>query len=472
MRIQFIYTNRNKFPFPIAPIGILTLAAIVENQGHTVKVTDLMFSQNPKMDIERDIIHFKPQLIAISFRNYNNHDPLNFESYIDELNDYVDSIRKLTNAIIIIGGPGFTRLPTEIFQQVEVDFGLAGESEESFPQFVEKLEQGDSVNDIAGIVMRIGGEVHSKPCNYIYDLNKYPFQNVGLIDYQKYIDNGGYVGIETKRGCPNSCIYCDDSLIAGKAVRLKNPLRVIQEMKYIIENYGFRDFYFADSLFSLPTNHFEEICREIINSGLKIRFEIEATPQGINLENAFLLKKAGCIGVFLTIDTASPKILKTLKKSFTQQDIMNACKAFSSAKLPYALCVNVGGHGETLETYHETISFLKTLPASSAIFFGLGFKIEKNTELDRIAIQEKIIEKNVDYIRGGIYFAEGFEPGFSKIINEECLKNPGWVKLNLMDTGMTKESVDVLSFSKGRKKIKPAWLRTKELAMIKDILSG
>ncbi|MCP4265031.1 MAG: radical SAM protein [Candidatus Brocadiaceae bacterium] len=472
MRVQFIYTNQNQFPFPIAPLGILTLAAIIEKQGHSVAVTDLMFSKTPELDIENDIKDYSPDLVALSIRNYNNQDAINFESYIDKIRGFVDKIRKLTDAKVVCGGPGFTRMPEEIFQQTGVDFGLAGEAEESFPLLVAKLDQGKSVNDIPGIVMYVNEELHHNPSIPIHDLDVYPFQNVGLIDYQKYLDDGGYVGIETKRGCPNVCIYCDDSLVAGKSVRMKKPERVVDEIECIQNNYDLKDFYFADSLFTLPTNHFEAICRDICNRGIDIRFEAEATPKGINDQNARLLKEAGCIGIFFTIDTGSNKMLESLRKSFTKQEIVNAAHAFSHAKLPYAVCVNLGGPGETMETFQETISLLKTLPDYTAVFFGLGFKIERDTALDRIAQKEGVIDKDIDYIRKGIYFEKNFDRSFLNTIKDVCLENPGWIELHPLENDESDVMLEVLRNSRKRSRIKPGWLKVKELSLLRDVFSG
>lgn len=462
MRILFIYPNRDRFPFPIAPIGILTLSSIVKERGHEAAVTDLMFSEDPKSDIEKDISRFRPDVVAISIRNYNNQNPLRFVSYIDEIKSYVDCIRMATKATVVCGGAGFTRLPKEILLEVGADYGISGEAEESFPLFLEQLALGVDMMNVPGIVANRGGVVFQKTWLPVRELDQYPFQDIGQIDYKKYLDNGGYVGIETKRGCPNACIYCDDSLIYGKKVRTKRPERVVDEMEFIINRYSYRDFYFADSIFTLPTSHFVEICGEIIERKININFEAETTPVGMTDRNVKLLKKAGCAGVFFGIDSGSARMLKALGKSFNTKDILVSAELFSSQKLPYAVCINFGGPGETVETFNETILLLKGLPDCSAVFFNIGFKIEMGTPLEEIALREGAIPKGIDYARDGLYFAKGFDSGFIKEINALCVENPGWVPLHPEESDLIGGTLEILK--KIRKPdAKPAWLKSKSL---------
>ncbi len=472
MRILFIYPNQDKFPFPIAPIGILILSAIIRDKGHKVAVTDLMFSNDPKTAIKNDIDSFKPDVIAISIRNYNNQNPLNFVCYIDCIREYVDFIRLICKATIICGGAGFTRLPEQIFKETGVDYGLCGEAEESFPVLIEHLATDNKeMTKIPGIVLRKEDKVVRTPWIPVNNLNNYPFQDVSLIDYEEYIRNGGYVAVETKRGCPNSCIYCDDSLIYGKTVRVKSPLRVVDEIAHITNNFGYRDFYFADSLFTLPPEHFYMICKEILKRDLKIRFEIEAVPIGITQENVKLLKQAGCIGVFFGIDSGSPKILAALQKNFTVQDIKRVASIFSRAGLPYAVCINFGGPGETMKTFDETISLLKSLPDYSAVFMNIGFKIEKGTLLAQLALKEGVINKNTDLARNGSYFAPGFDASFAKKINELCSENPGWIPIYPKTVDQADDTFEGFRKLGKRKKTKPAWIKSKELFYLLKILN-
>lgn len=469
MKVLFLYPNRNPFPFPIAPIGILTLAGILKEQGHQVEVIDLMFSESPEADIKGTIGAFAPDLVGISIRNYNNQDPINFDSYVEQIAGYVRLIRTQTAAAVVCGGAGFTRLPKEILAAIGADYGIAGEAEESFPLFLRKLTDGEGVESVPGIVYRDGTRIFQTAWLPLQDLNRYPFQDFGLIDYRRYLDQGGYVAIETKRGCPNECVYCDDSLIYGRSVRLKKPERVVDEIEHVLTTYGFRDFYFADSLFTLPTSHFQSICREIIRRDLRIRFETEATPAGISKENALLLKKAGCIGIFFTIDTGSPAMLRSLRKSFEIKDIYRAAEAFSSARLPYAVCINLGGPGETRQTFSETIQLLKNLPDYSAVFFGLGFKVEKGTGLDKMAKEIIMLNEDSDYIDRGLYFAEGFGPSFLTEINNICRENPGWVELH--PEMLTGSDILMQPATKKKKPTKPGWLNVKRLSAFMQALA-
>ena len=83
MRILLIATNRHKqlnsrMNAQPLPIGLAYIAGYLDPTRHTVKMLDLMFSDDHYLDeAERTARAFEPELVGISIRNLSNH------SYLD-----------------------------------------------------------------------------------------------------------------------------------------------------------------------------------------------------------------------------------------------------------------------------------------------------------------------------------------------------------------------------------------------------
>ena len=408
MRILFIAPNQQTIVHPVPPLGVMYLTSICRSRGHTVQAVDMMFQKNPLDAIERAIRAFEPQLVGISIRNL---DALISKSRCEmpSLKRCVERVRALTSVPLILGGPAFSIFPEETMAELEADYGIAGEADESLPLFLDRLSRNEDLADIPGLCDRRRQPLRANPLQLVQDLDRIPHQALDVIEHGKYRRYRGNMGVFTRRGCPLSCSYCPEPRVHGHAARLRSPKRVVDEIEYIIDQTGSRWFDLADSLFNLPREHALRVCQEIVDRKVRIKFEVELNPLGQDEESVKLLKAAGCIGVDLTADSGSERMLESLNKGFTSQMVMDVARLYQKHRIPYTVGFLLGGPGESLQTLNETLDFAGRLPGVSSSYFAVGIRVYPGTALETVCGRENL-SAPTSWLPPYFYVSGGFDP--------------------------------------------------------------
>ena len=100
MRILLISANRERMPYPVAPLGLAYIARALAQAGHDVQVTDLCFSADIAVDLKQALAAFTPDLVGISLRNLDNLTYPTSVSYLPDLDETVAIVRQHTAAPI------------------------------------------------------------------------------------------------------------------------------------------------------------------------------------------------------------------------------------------------------------------------------------------------------------------------------------------------------------------------------------
>ena len=136
-------------------------------------------------------------------------------------------------------------MPFEILEFLGGDYGVVGEGEEALPLLLEALERGEPTA-LPGVVTR-GSKSFMPP----RPLQRIGTPERGLFLHERYNREGGMANIQTKRGCPFSCIYCTYPLLEGNLVRPRPLPEIVSEIGKLIEE-GIDYLYFVDDIFNYP----------------------------------------------------------------------------------------------------------------------------------------------------------------------------------------------------------------------------
>ncbi len=382
--IIFISANQLKVPYPVYPLGISYLASHLKKHLPRFNIHMFDYNMGGHKELASLIRSTQPQYIGISFRNV---DDVNFyakESYIHHYKSIIDEIRNLSKCRIIVGGPGFSIFPEEMFEFLCPDFGLYGEGESALCELIEALEENKDYYSIPRLIYKKEGKTCVNPkdnrsCSPMLNMNP------DWIDY--YWKSSGMLNIQTKRGCPFHCIYCTYPIIDGTSVRTLDPEMVVENLKKFYLEKGIDYFFFTDSIFNIKNTYNYKLAEAIIKSRLKIKwgayFNFTSLPEDLLV----LLKQAGLSHIEFGTDSLCDVTLRTYRKPFSFEDILKTSDICNKLDIDYAHFLILGGYGETMETLTETFENSKKF--GKTVFFPfVGMRIYPNTELYSIAIAE------------------------------------------------------------------------------------
>lgn len=383
MRVLLISANTVVEPYPVYPLGLDYVAGAISDRN-TVSVLDL--NQLPDgMDLSAAITEFGPDAVGVSLRNVDNTDALAPQAYIDSYRNLIHSIRQITAAPIILGGSGFTIFPNEFMQLLEADYGICGEGER-LAALLEAIEHGQDPTRLPGVWMPLGGNDRPEP--WTGPVSRGFDAHTGYIGF--YLDNGGMLNLQTKRGCPFRCIYCSYPSIEGRKMRLFPPEQVAQTAKSL-EQAGARYLFIADSAFNADPEHSVQVARAFQKHGLSIPWGGFFAPMSPSADYYTILADSGLKHVEFGTESLADEVLKSYRKPFSVSDVFQAHQAALDTGVHVAHYFLFGGPGETQQSLDVSFSNIDKLERT-VLFIFCGMRIYPQTALYEIAVQQGQIE--------------------------------------------------------------------------------
>lgn len=434
MNVLIIATNRSSFPAPVVPIGACMVAEAADRAGHTVRVLDLMFASDPLRAIELALRQASCDIIGLSVRNIDNNDMREPAFYIADLLPFVDAIRGLTRAPIILGGASLMIMPEEILRATGVSCAVLGDGEVVFPLVLEKFSNGEPLGNLAGIAYVENGvfrKNHSASTGFSDEFT--------TPRYHRWIDAGLYrsrlatVPLQTKLGCQFQCSYCTYRKIEGSTYRLSDPQHVAKAAARLASS-GLRDIEFVDSVFNAPYDHAMAVCEALARVRLPARFQsMDVNPLFIDDELLSVMEDAGFAGIGMTVESASDQVLQGLRKGFTSRHVHAAAETVRRRRLPCLWIFMLGGPGETEETVKETLRFAEVqIRQQDAAFFAIGIRIYPGTELETIARKQGVLSASTAEMLSPVFYVS---PYVDRVWIEQQVKVSLKRNLNFMSAG-------------------------------------
>jgi anaerobic magnesium-protoporphyrin IX monomethyl ester cyclase len=320
--------------------------------------------------------------------------------------DLVDIIKdKNPKARIVLGGHHFTYTAEEtLSSNLDVDIVVRGEGEKTFLELIEHYDgKCQNMHVIRGISFREGDRIFSNPSReYISNLD-----DVSILDdaYQDVCDTGGIYSetfnlsnfheeeapakhIHVGRGCPGRCVFC---LYHKWKYRTRTVDSVVEEIKRNIDMYGYKRFHLDDPHLLKRTSFIDELCSRIEKEKLDIEWYAE-TRADIDPGILTTMRKAGLVSIDLGLESASPKVLKAIKKEIRTEQVtavLRKCKNLGIRTLVFSM---LSLPDEMDDDAEMTVRFLEEHRNFITTFqMARVTRIYPGTELEVMARQRLII---------------------------------------------------------------------------------
>lgn len=383
------------------PLGIMYVAAALEQAGHKVKIFDFLISKNTVLqkvddlvirhgDKDKNFINFlrreKPGIVGISSP---------FTVQIPETVRISQLVKSVYPSILImVGGPHFSVAGLDFLKDnPQIDIAVSGEGEITAREVLHSLEKGFDLKNVPGIIFRNKDNqiITTKTRNPISSnqLNSLPLPAYHLIDMPVYFSlleqgfaarvrkDSRSASIITSRGCPYNCVFCSIHLHMGRLWRCYSSKSVLNHIDFLVKNYQIKHISFEDDNLIMNRQRFDRILDGLIKKNYGITWD---APNGVRAESLndenFVkkMKKSGCVELIMGAESGVQEVLdKIIKKNLQLSHVINGAKVCKKVGIPLKAFFVIGFPGESKKNMKETVKFSLMLRRKYKVKSGVMF---------------------------------------------------------------------------------------------------
>ncbi len=316
MKVVLIRPN-SRLRATTLPLGMGYVGQAAREAGHEVSLIDARLRRLSPEAAAKEAAELRPDVMGISAIHFEKRGAV----------DLARALRKTAgDAPILLGGPLVSTSGEDLARDGTVDGAIIGEGETALLSYLEALGAGD-LESVPSLIFKRGGDIRkNERADFIADVDRL-VPAWDLIDPTRYWSLFGRntqnllrrsqrsATIFTSRGCPFGCIYCHN--VFGKGFRARSPEAVMEEIERLVKDFGVRELEIVDDAFNVKLDRAKEIARSIIRSGLglHISFSNGLRADRMDEELIDLLKRAGTYRINYAVETASPRLQKSIHKN-------------------------------------------------------------------------------------------------------------------------------------------------------------
>jgi anaerobic magnesium-protoporphyrin IX monomethyl ester cyclase len=349
---------------PFIPLSLGYLGAVSEKNGHEVNVIDCQAERLEPEDFRKRISQTGADVVGITSTTLTYKSALRIASVTKEV---------LPECTAVLGGCHASFWDENALRECpSLDIIVRREGEVTFIDLLEKLQNNSSLNGVQGITFRKsdGGIARNEDRPFMENLDDLPFPAFHLFPLGTFRRVGKIIfPLTTSRGCIYWCDFCTAVRMFGRKYRMRSPKNVVDEIEMLHNKYGESQFAFYDDAFTVDPERVEKICEEIRQRKLAIHWDCEARVDMVNRNLLQKMKAAGCMAVWLGVESGSQLIIEKMHKRIKLDQTRNAFKAARELGIMTIANVVLGFPGETEQTAWETINFIKELNPGDVGFY-------------------------------------------------------------------------------------------------------
>jgi anaerobic magnesium-protoporphyrin IX monomethyl ester cyclase len=356
----------------------------------------------PKVDLlgdfKKKLDEYTPDAIIISTL---------VEDTWPQVKDLMKVVAKYPETKTIIGGVFPTMAPKEVMMDPNVFLIAEGEGEETVVDFCERVRNNQPINDIKGTRFKsVDGIIKQNPPRMLVDINDI-IPDFSLFDEKRFLRPLGAkiwkaMPIETYRGCPYKCAFCNSPTQAflakqknqGRYTRRKTMDTIRAELRAMVDRYNPNFLYINDDAFMARPKReileFSEMYKEF-----KLPFWCQTRFEDIDEEKIKRLKEVGLYRMSFGLEHGNQEYRrKRLFRNITNESMIQKAKILGDFEIPYSINIIIGMPYETRELVWDTIMLAKGIKTFDSIAVNI-FAPYRGTALRKNAIDEGWLDPNI-----------------------------------------------------------------------------
>lgn len=392
-------------------LGILQIAGYLRENNHEVKVVDAL-QEGFSRQVKYENSYYKVGLAdeEIFDRIDEGVDVLGISvpfSHAAKLaHDFIAKVKREFKDLKVVMGGVYPGSQPEMAVQSEADFVIMGEGEEPFLNILDYLN--DKEVGLSNSIITQESDLKNAKSFYSSDINKFPLPARDLVNFNNYLVRSprnvrGWksASIITSKGCPFDCEFCAVHPVCGYKWRSYSAERVLEEIHYLVDNYGVDNIEIEDDNFTVN----RERVKKILNGFIEINKTRNLSWQALNglridtldEELIGLFKDSNCRHLNIALEHGNEDVLKLIKKKLDLDKVMEIAKLVEKYKIGSHVFTIYGYPGESKERFNKALQYYKKLKqaAPNLIFKFFIAQPYPNTRLFDRCVKEGYLDADL-----------------------------------------------------------------------------
>lgn len=427
MKVLLIYPNIRGMNMLPPAIGLFS--AILKQRGHQISLFDSTdypdsegdnFNSDKTKEKNLNARPFDDSLLKISFKEEDVREA--FVKHVQNFNPglmamsctedmFPIGINLLKETVrlkipTLVGGVFPTFAPELAIAYPEIDMVCVGEGEHVIAELCERMQKGEPYDDIPGLWIKKRGRIKRNRISPVVDINENPTLDLSIFPEGRfYRPMQGRVWrmfpLETHRGCPYRCTYCNSPVQAAKYktetgttfFRKKNIGKIHEEIMAFRDQYKAEAFYlWSDTFLAYSDKEFEEFVE--MYSEFKIPFWCQTRPETVTYKRVKRLADIGLFRMAFGIEHGNNEFRrKVLCRNISNKNILKALNTINDIGIPFSVNNILGFPYETRALTFDTIELNRHIQADDMNAYS--FSPFHGTPLRAICEKEGFVARGV-----------------------------------------------------------------------------
>lgn len=344
-------------------LGILKIAAVLEQYGHTVEVVDLSGIAGFEAAAADHAAATEAKVFGITATT----------PQMPAVRKIVEAVRSVrADARIILGGPHVTLVAAALKREKKI--GLAGRATRAWATLeamFDVLVTGDG-EDAIFVALDPGCEKWvdaDKPSSRLFlsddKLNQLPWPARHLVDVSSYhysIEGHKALSLIAQLGCPFACGFCggrESPML--RRIRTRTTENIVREVVHLHTTYGVTGIMFYDDEMNLGKSMVELMnalsdAQDKLGTEFRMRGFIKS--QLFTDEQAASMYRAGFRWILVGFESGSERILENINKKATRDENTRCMEIAKRHNLKVKALMSMGHPGESEQTVQDSKDWL------------------------------------------------------------------------------------------------------------------